>query len=202
MSPEPVTDTRSELDDFDRDVLSLYRRGVAESELPADALVARSLIPPGTAAGRDFSTLAPTFPEFLADACTGCMLCVNACPDSALYASVLPEPTLVDAAAAAFDGEAADAEAARVLARFTDTSKYGHQAAARGLEPAKFGLFVDPTKCKGCAECVAVCPQSALRMVDKVADAGNGRSTIENAAHEIAFYRSLPPTPVRRTSGR
>jgi homotetrameric NADPH-dependent glutamate synthase len=195
MSPEPVTDTRSELDDFDRDVLSLYRRGVAESELPADALVARSLIPPGTAAGRDFSTLAPTFPEFLADACTGCMLCVNACPDSALYASVLPEPTLADAAAAAFDGEAPDAEAARVLARFTNTSKYGHQAAARGLEPAKFGLFVDPTKCKGCAECVAVCPQSALRMVDKVADAGNGRSTIENAAHEIAFYRSLPPTP-------
>jgi homotetrameric NADPH-dependent glutamate synthase len=194
MPPEPVTDSGSGLESFDRDVLALYRRGVAETELPADALVARSLIPAGTAARRDFSSLAPTLPEFLPDACTGCMLCVNVCPDSALYASVLPGPLLADAATS-FSGETADAEAARVLARFTDTSKYGHQAATRGLEPAKFGLFVDATKCKGCAECVAVCPQDALRMIDKVANAGNGRSTVENAAQDVAFYRSLPPTP-------
>ena len=94
-----------------------------------------------------------------------------------------------------FSGVGADAEAANVLARFTETSKYGHQAARRGLEPAKFGLFVDATKCKGCAECVAVCPAGALRMTDKVADAGNGRSTIESAARDMAFYRSLPTTP-------
>ena len=176
-------------------VLALYRRGIADSELPADELTARSLMPPGSAGRRDFSSLAPTLPAFLADACTGCMACVNVCPDSALYAIAIPESQLADAARSSFSGVRADAEAAVVLARFTDTSKYGRQAAKRGLEPARFGLFVDATKCKGCAECVAVCPAAALRMTDKVADAGDGRSTIERAAAEMAFYRSLPPTP-------
>ena len=97
-------------------------------------------------------------PELLADACTGCMACVNVCPDSALYATAIPESQLAEATRTFFSGERADAEAAKVLAHFADTSKYGRQAAARGLEPAKFGLFVDPSKCKGCAECVAVCP--------------------------------------------
>jgi pyruvate ferredoxin oxidoreductase beta subunit len=177
------------------DVLALYRRGIAETELPADELTARSLMPPGSAAGRDFSSLSPTLPAFLADACTGCMACVSVCPDSALYAIAIPESQLANVTKMYFRGEGADAGAAEVLARFTETSKYGRQAAKRGLEPAKFGLFVDATKCKGCAECVSVCPAAALRMTDKVADAGNGRSTIENAARGMAFYRSLPPTP-------
>jgi homotetrameric NADPH-dependent glutamate synthase len=182
------------LETFD-DVLALYRLGIAETELPADELTARSLMPPGSAADRDFSSLAPTLPAFLADPCTGCMACVNVCPDSALYATVIPDSQLSKVTETYFSGVGADPEAADVLARFTATSKYGHQAARRGLEPAKFGLFVDATKCKGCAECVAVCPAGALRMTDKVADAGNGRSTIESAARDMAFYRSLPPTP-------
>ena len=180
---------------FDDDVLRLYRQGVADTELPADELVARSLMPPATAAGRDFSSLAPTLPEFLPEACTGCMACVNVCPDSALYAAALPEAQVADVARTFFTGHGADAEAAAVLARFTDTAKYGRQAQRRGLEPAKFGLFVDATKCKGCAECVTVCPAAALRMADKVADAGNGRSTIDSAAVNMSFYRALPPTP-------
>ena len=129
------------------------------------------------------------------DACTGCMACVNVCPDSALYAIAIPESQLADATRTFFGGENADAEAANVLAHFADTSKYGRQAASRGLEPAKFGLFVDPSKCKGCAECVAVCPAPALRMVQKVADAGSGLSTVDQARRELDFFRSLPPTP-------
>jgi homotetrameric NADPH-dependent glutamate synthase len=196
MLPETSTPNPTDaLATFGDDVLSLYRRGVAESELAADELVARSLMPPGSAAGRDFSSLAPTLPAFLPDACTGCMACVNVCPDAALLATVLPAQQLTDAADAFFSGETADADASAVLARFTDTVKYGRQAERRGLEPAKFGLFVDATKCKGCAECVDVCPAAALRMTDKLADEGNGRSTIQNAARQMAFYRSLPPTP-------
>jgi ferredoxin len=177
MLPETSTPNPTDaLATFGDDVLSLYRRGVAESELCADELVARSLMPPGSAAGRDFSSLAPTLPAFLPDACTGCMACVNVCPDSALHATVVPAQQLADAAASFFSGDPADADAAAVLARFTDTVKYGRQAERRGLEPAKFGLFVDATKCKGCAECVDVCPAAALRMTDKLADEGNGRS--------------------------
>jgi len=192
MPPDTALDA---LDTFDADVLDLYRRGVAQTELPADELVARSLLPPGSAAGRDFSSLAPTLPDFAADACTGCMACVNVCPDSALYAVAIPGSQLSAATGSYFNGDRADAEAADVLSRFTGTSKYGRQAEMRGLEPAKFGLFVDASKCKGCAECVAVCPQDALRMIDKVADAGNGRSTVENARRQVDFFRSLPPTP-------
>ena len=183
------------LDSFDGDVLELYRRGVAETELPANELTARSLMPPGSAAGRDFSSLSGMLPDFLPDACTGCMACVNVCPDAALYAVVLPETQLAAAGAAYFDADPGDADAAAILSRFCETSKYGRQAEKRGLEAAKFGLFVDAGKCKGCAECVAVCPQDALRMVNKVADAGNGRSTVENARRELQFFRSLPPTP-------
>lgn len=195
MPPLDITTPIDELAGFADDVLDLYRRGIAETELPADALTARSLMPPGTAAGRDFSSLAPTLPEFVPDACTGCMACVNVCPDSALYAVALPESQVAETARAFFSGDEADADAAAVLARFTDTAKYGRQAERRGLEAAKFGLFVDATKCKGCAECVTVCPASALRMVDKVADTGDGRSTIEHAGRDMRFYRALPPTP-------
>ena len=159
-------------------------------------------MPPGTAAGRDFSSLGPELPEFLPDACTGCMACVNVCPDSALHASVLPSSQLTEAARAFFGGDRDDAEASRVLARFVDTAKYGRVPEKRGLEPARFGLFVDPTKCKGCAECVDVCPADALRMAAKVADAGDGRSTIDNAAAEMTFFRSLPPTPAAYRSDK
>ena len=145
---------------------------------------ARSLMPPGSAAGRDFSSLAPTLPAFLADACTGCMDCVTVCPDTALMRQPSRSQSWPMQRRRTSAASEPIAEAAEVLARFTETSKYGRQAAKRGLEPAKFGIFIDPTKCKGCAECVAVCPADALRMTDKVADAGNGRSTVETAARD------------------
>jgi ferredoxin len=159
-------------------------------ELPADELVARSLMPPGSAAGRDFSSLAPTLPELAAEACTGCMVCVNVCPDAALYAIAVPESQLAEATRGYCSGERADAEAADVLAHFTATSKYGRQAAARGLEPAKFGLFVDPTKCKGCAECVDACGNhGALAMLKK------DEPTLKRFQRTWNFYRKMPETP-------
>ena len=42
------------VDDFNRRVIGAYQRGQAAAELPADLGVARSLIPPGTGALRDF----------------------------------------------------------------------------------------------------------------------------------------------------
>ena len=182
------------------DVLSLYRQGMAETELPADELAARSLMPPGSAVARDFASLAPTLPAFDPSLCTGCMACVVVCPDAALHATALPEATITSAARSFFDDE--DAAAAAVLERFGDTSKFGRQAERRGLAAAKFGLFVDASKCKGCAECVDVCPQAALQMITKVADADDARSTVERSLREMDFFRSLPPTPAEYRSGR
>src|SRR6188472_532820 len=87
----PLLDMDAYVEDFGRSVVPGYRSGVADAEFPADAGLARSIIPPGTSAVRDFSRLAPRIPDVLMDKCVGCMACVNACPDSAILACVVPE---------------------------------------------------------------------------------------------------------------
>src|SRR5665811_1451498 len=62
ISP-PLLDIDAYVEEFGRSVVPAYRRGVADLELAADAGLARSIIPPGTAAVRDFSRLAPRIPE-------------------------------------------------------------------------------------------------------------------------------------------
>src|SRR3974390_3354658 len=66
------------VDDFNRRVIGAYQDGNASAALPADIGAARSLIPPGTGALRDFSYIAPEIPEFDAQKCVGCMTCVTA----------------------------------------------------------------------------------------------------------------------------
>ncbi len=58
----PVFDVDAYVEDFNRSIVAAYRRGVADAELPADVGLARSIIPPGTAATRDFSRLARRSP--------------------------------------------------------------------------------------------------------------------------------------------
>jgi pyruvate ferredoxin oxidoreductase beta subunit len=192
-------DVDAYVDDFSTTVVDAYRRGVADLELPSDEGVARSIIPPGTAATRDFSGLAPTIPEFVLDACVGCMSCVSACPDSAIFGIAQPV-WVIDRAIGDFAADQAEptlsAETAR--AHFAKTTKYGDVPARRGLEPAGFGIFVDPLHCKGCAECVDVCHvlgYDALRMIDKRPAEDHGESTLERYERDMRFFRSLPPTP-------
>jgi pyruvate/2-oxoacid:ferredoxin oxidoreductase beta subunit/Pyruvate/2-oxoacid:ferredoxin oxidoreductase delta subunit len=202
-------DVHAYVDDFNSAVVGAYRRNVADRELPADPGVARSVIPPATAAVRDFSRLAPTLPVLRADACVGCMACVSACPDSAILGIAVPESELatrLDTLAATSADPGARAGAA---AHFTHTQKYADLPAKRGLEPAAFGIFVDPLHCKGCSECVSVCHElghDALAMVAKgnvapVEPSGEGAATdpsttvLDAAVRDFAFFRSLPDTP-------
>jgi pyruvate/2-oxoacid:ferredoxin oxidoreductase beta subunit/Fe-S-cluster-containing hydrogenase component 2 len=157
------------------------------------------VIPPGTAATRDFSGLAPRIPRLIAEACVGCMACVSACPDSALLASVQPESVLTTAIGAFAEREP-DREGAISAARqhFARTTKYADVPARRGLEPAEFGLFVDPVHCKGCAECVEVCHllgHDALTMIDKTPAGAGAESTLDGYAAGMRLFRALPPTP-------
>jgi pyruvate/2-oxoacid:ferredoxin oxidoreductase beta subunit/Pyruvate/2-oxoacid:ferredoxin oxidoreductase delta subunit len=192
-------DAHAYVDDFNSVVIGAYGSGSADRGLPADASVARSVIPPGTAAIRDFSTLAPRIPAFVAEACVGCMTCVNACPDSAILGIAQPESVLgpaIEAGAAA--SERPDETAEGLRAHFATTTKYARVPEKRGLEPAEFGIFVDPVHCKGCAECVDVCHElgyDALHMVDKVAAGSSGESTTDRYARDMRFFRSLPATP-------
>ena len=221
----PLLDMDAYVEEFGRSVVPAYRRGIADRELPADAGLARSVIPPATAASRDFSHLAPRIPELIAEQCVGCMACVSSCPDTAILGVVTPAAELegrIQAFAAATDQPAAAEASAR--AHFADTQKYGEVPARRGLERGAFGIFVDPAHCKGCGECVEVCTalgHDALFMLDKVEDEAlrpaapaavadaptpptpptapaNGHvheSTLERYRRDIAFFRSLPPTP-------
>ena len=51
------------IQDFNERIVGAYNDGTAEEGLPADESVARSLIPAGTGALRDFSYIAPDIPE-------------------------------------------------------------------------------------------------------------------------------------------
>ena len=195
----PVLDMHAYVEEFGRSVVPAYRRGVADRELPADAGLARSIIPPGTAATRDFSRLAPRIPEFLLDKCVGCMACVAACPDTAILARVVPEPDVAPMVAS-FAATQPDPEVATTsaLSHFAPTTKYGDVPAKKGHLRGAFGIFVDPVHCKGCAECVEVCAalgHDALVMIDKVAEEPTGESTLERFARDMRLYRALPPTP-------
>ena len=92
----PVLDVH----DFNERVIRGYEEGSGEKELPADLALARSLIPAGTAALRDFSYVAPEIPEYIRENCTGCMDCVTECPDTAILGKVIAEPDLEEKLAA------------------------------------------------------------------------------------------------------
>jgi len=197
----PLLDIDAYVEEFGRSVVPAYRRGIADRELPADAGLARSIIPPATSAVRDFSKLAPRIPEFLAEKCVGCMACVSACPDTAILGVVVPAPELetrIGDFAGSLNGTG-ELAATTARSHFADTQKYGEVPARKGHERGQFGIFVDPVHCKGCAECVEVCAalgHDALIMIDKVAaEEPSGESTLERYDRDMRFFRSLPTTP-------
>lgn len=178
-------DVEAYVGDFNARVVGAYEKGVGSQELPADVGIARSLIPPGTAALRDFSYLAPEIPELVADRCVGCMSCVTECPDTAILGKAVPASRLQAELEKAGDG-------ATLASHWVRTRKYFEVPARRGLEGAMFGIFIDPTKCKGCAECVRVCDElgyHALRMVRK------DEETLGRYRRAFAFFRQVGPTP-------
>ena len=170
----PVFDVAQYVEEFAEGVVPAYRSGTADLGYAADNGLARSIIPPGTAATRDFSTLAARIPQLIADACVGCMACVSACPDTAILGTAQPRAALqqriAQFSASNANGASAEEMAADLSSQFIATQKYATVPERRGLEPADFGIFVDPTNCKGCAECVEVCAHlghNALVMIDK-----------------------------------
>ena len=191
-------DVAAYLKDFNTTVIDAYRRGIADVELPADEGVGRSLIAPATAGIRDFSSLSPLIPAFVAEKCVGCMACVSACPDTAIYATAQPKAALataIDTFAATQKDPKLAAETARK--HFVHTTKYADVPAKKGIEGADFGLFIDPAHCKGCAECVDVCVaqgHDALSMFEKCDCEPSGECTVDRYRRDMTFYHSLPAT--------
>jgi len=174
--------------DFNERIIGAYAAGTGEQTLPADVGVARSLIPPGTGALRDFSYIAPEIPQFDRERCVGCMACVTECPDTAILGKAIPRSRLE----AELNAIAEDREREATRAQWAVTRKYCEVYEKKGEEGALFGIFIDPTKCKGCAECVEVCAAlgyHALTMVKK------DEKTLPLYRSYFNFFRQVGPTP-------
>jgi pyruvate/2-oxoacid:ferredoxin oxidoreductase beta subunit/Pyruvate/2-oxoacid:ferredoxin oxidoreductase delta subunit len=174
-----------DLNEIESAVLPAYENGTADFLLPADVPLALSWLPPGTARHRDFSYIAPDIPQLDAAKCVGCMECVTLCPDTAILAKVAPAAEL-EQRLAALDGD----DAAYIKAQTARTSKYFDVPARKGHAGGSFLLVTDPTKCKGCGECVSACgSHDALKMVPKTED------NLKQYRAAMRFYEALPDTP-------
>ena len=175
-----------DFEDFNERVVGAYNNGTAEKGLEADDQVARSIIPAATGALRDFSYIAPDIPEFIAENCVGCMDCVTECPDTAILGKVAEPATLEER----LTGIPDDETRASIGAQWSMTNKYHTVLEKKGQGGGKFGIFIDPTKCKGCAECVDACgDHNALKMIPK------DDKKMEWYKTAFQFYRSMPETP-------
>ena len=151
-----------DVNDFNDRIIRGYEDGVAECGLPADLTLARSIIPAGTATLRDFSYIAPDIPEYKPSNCTGCMDCVTLCPDTAILGKVVGESEFQKRLEAVPEE---DREMFR--AQWSKTRKYYEGPSKKTGEGGLFSIIIDPSKCKGCAECVTVCDDDALQMIAK-----------------------------------
>ncbi len=152
--------------DFNERVIRSYEDGTGEKGLPADLGTARSLIPAGTAVLRDFSYVGPEIPIFITENCTGCMECVTECPDTAILGKVLSEPDLESKLEKIGNVE----DRTMFEKQWSTTRKYYDGPKKKGKDGGRFAIIIDPSKCKGCAECVTVCGDDALKMIDKTDD--------------------------------
>ncbi|HEY1341886.1 MAG TPA: thiamine pyrophosphate-dependent enzyme [Bryobacteraceae bacterium] len=172
--------------DFNERVIGAYNNGTAEKGLEADDDLARSVIPAATGALRDFSYIAPDIPEFIAENCVGCMECVTECPDTAILGKVADPAALQEKLATIQDPDLRE----QMAKQWVRTNKYFTVLEKKGVGGGEFGIFIDPTKCKGCAECVDACgDHDALKMIRKESN------TLDWYRHTFNFYRGMPETP-------
>src|SRR3989441_11909997 len=175
----PVLD----VNDFNERVIRGYEEGWGERDLPADLGLARSLIPAGTATLRDFSNIAPEIPEYIPDNCTGCMDCVTECPDTAILGKVLAEDEL-EAKLKAIP----EADRPMYAKQWSKTKKYYDAGKKKLGVGGMFQIIIDPSKCKGCAECVTVCDDDALKMIAKTDE------VMTQARKSHRYFKNIGPS--------
>jgi pyruvate ferredoxin oxidoreductase beta subunit len=72
--------------------------------------------------------------------------------------------------------------------QWSKTQKYYDGPKKKGKEGGRFAIIIDPSKCKGCAECVTVCDDLALKMIDKTDD------TMEMIRKSHRFFKEVGPS--------
>jgi pyruvate/2-oxoacid:ferredoxin oxidoreductase beta subunit/NAD-dependent dihydropyrimidine dehydrogenase PreA subunit len=175
----PVLD----VNDFNERIIRGYEEGYAEKHLPADLSLARSLIPAGTATLRDFSYIAPEIPEYIAENCTGCMDCVTECPDTAILGKVLSEKEFNEKMQTIPEGDRD-----MFAKQWSKTKKYYDAYKKKLGDGGMFNIIIDPSKCKGCAECVTVCDDNALKMINKTDE------VMTNSRKSHRYFKNIGPS--------
>jgi pyruvate ferredoxin oxidoreductase beta subunit len=175
--------------DFNERIIRGYEEGYGDELLPADIGLARSLVPAGTATLRDFSNIAPEIPEYIAGNCTGCMDCVTQCPDTAILGKVLAEDTLETKLAAI-----PEADREMFKKQWAKTKKYYDGPKKKNLPGGMFNIIIDPSKCKGCAECVTICDDDALKMIAKTDE------VMLDSRKSHRYFKNIGPSDKRYVS--
>ncbi len=181
-----------DVSDFNDRIIHAYEDGSAEKMLPADEAVARSVVPAGTATLRDFSYIAPEIPEYIPSNCTGCMECVTLCPDTAILGKVIGEESWTKS----IDGIKDKANRESFAKQWSQPRKYYDGPKKKLGEGGKFSIIVDPSKCKGCAECVTVCGDDALKMTDK------SDSLMNDIRQNHRLFKEIGPSDDRYVSDK
>jgi len=174
-----------------QEIMDAYNRGGGSAQA-ADEFVAQSIVPAGTGAQRDFSYIAPDLPEFIAENCTACMECVQNCPDTAILGKVVTPEKLEEDLANIKAPEERELVGKQFVKTVKFFSAYEKKKAKNPNAPSGgiFTIAIDPTKCKGCAECVVVCgDHKALKMVKKTP------KNLPSFFDIWSFYENLPATP-------
>ena len=169
--------------DFNERIIRGYEEGWGEKDLPADLSVARSLVPAGTATLRDFSNISPEIPEYIVENCTGCMYCVTECPDTAILGKVLGEDELEQKLLTI-----PEADREMYKKQWSKTKKYYDAGKKKTGVGGMFQIIIDPSKCKGCAECVTVCDDLALKMINKTDE------VMTQARKSHRYFKSIGPS--------
>ncbi len=175
----PVLDVK----DFNERIIRGYEEGYGEKDLPADISLARSLVPAGTANLLDFSNISPEIPEYIPSNCTGCMDCVTECPDTAILGKVLSETELEEKLKLI-----PESDQPMFRAQWAQTKKYYDAGKKKVGVGGMFNIIIDPSKCKGCAECVTVCDDDALKMIPKTDD------VMSNARKSHRYFKKIGPS--------
>ena len=169
--------------DFNERVIRGYEEGWGERDLPADLPLARSLIPAGTATLRDFSNISTEIPEYIPENCTGCMDCVTECPDTAILGKVLSETEWEQKLK-----QIPEPDRAMYAKEWSKTKKYYEAYKKKLGDGGMFQIIIDPSKCKGCAECVTVCDDDALKMIAK------NDSVMTRSRKNHRYFKNIGPS--------
>src|SRR5213080_4059947 len=187
---KPVHLTVLDVNDFNERIIRGYEEGYGEKDLPADLSLARSLVPAGTATLRDFSNISPEIPEYITENCTGCMDCVTECPDTAILGKVLSETEWEEKLK-----QIPEADRAMFRAQWSKTKKYYDAGKKKVGDGGMFNIIIDPSKCKGCAECVTVCDDDALKMIVKTDE------VMTQARKSHRYFKNIGPSNEKYING-